>query len=388
MYVAIQKAVRSWRVTLDLVARLDWLSALAAFAATTLALWLLTPLAPKLRLVDHPRGRKNHPIPTPVTGGLAMIAGVLVAAVGSPVMGDGFWGFAAAAAVLIGIGVLDDIYDVRWYWRILSQVVAALIMVYASGVRVAQLGPALGLDSMALGALSVPFTVFATVGLINAINMVDGVDGLAGALVWCALLMLGAAALYAGNDLIAERMMMLMGAVAAFLMFNMRAPWRPRARLFMGNSGSAFLGLVVAWFSFRLTQNAGHPVNPVLALWLLPVPVMDTLVVMARRIRMRKSPFHPDRNHIHHLMIDAGVSVGRTVLLLCLFTLGCGFLVGQGMRADVPNPVLLAVFGVMALAWYGFSEERERALRLFARLSGESASQRAERARARLASSE
>ncbi len=369
-------------MALDLVARLDWLSALAAFAATTLALWLLTPLAPKLRLLDYPGGRKNHPMPTPVTGGVAMVAGVVAAAVGSPVVGDGFWGFVAAAAVLIGVGILDDVYDVRWYWRILSQVVAALIMIYASGVRVAQLGPAFGLDSMALGMLSVPFTVFATVGLINAINMMDGVDGLAGALVWCALLMLGAAALYAGNGLIAGRMMILVGAVAAFLMFNLPSPWRPRARLFMGNSGSAFLGLVVAWFSFRLTQNSGHPVNPVLALWLLPIPVMDTLVVMARRIRMRRSPFHPDRNHIHHLMLDAGVSVGRTVMLLSVFTLACGFLCGQAMRADVPNPVLLSMFGAMALAWYGFSEQRERALTLFSRLSGETALQRAERARA------
>ena len=88
-------------MALDLVARLDWLSALAAFAATTLALWLLTPLAPKLRLLDYPGGRKNHPMPTPVTGGVAMVAGVVAAAVGSPVVGDGFWGFVAAAAVLI-----------------------------------------------------------------------------------------------------------------------------------------------------------------------------------------------------------------------------------------------------------------------------------------------
>ncbi len=364
--------------------QLDWLAALVAFAITWMALALLTPLAPRLRLLDYPRGRKNHAAPTPVTGGLAMAVGVVMAAlVFVPMAGDGFWGFAAAAIVLIGVGVMDDIHDIRWHWRVLSQVIAALIMVYASGVRVEQLGPVFGLDSMALGALSVPFTVFATVGLINAINMVDGVDGLAGGLVWCALLMLAAAALYAGNGLIAERLMLLMGAVAAFLVFNMRWPWRQRARLFMGNGGSAFLGLVVAWFAFRLTQNASHPVNPVLALWLLPIPVMDTLVVMMRRIRSRRSPFHADRNHIHHLMIDAGVSVSRTVALLCMFTLGCGLMAGHAMRADVPHPVLLALFGVMTLAWYGFSEDRERALWFFSWLSGETGAQRQARVQAR-----
>ncbi|KLJ00738.1 MraY family glycosyltransferase [Luteimonas sp. FCS-9] len=348
---------------IEVLIHLDWASAGLALVVTWVTLWCCAPLARRMNLVDHPHGRKDHASPTPVTGGIAMGLGVIVAGlVFVPEVGDGFPGFLGATAILLAIGILDDLYDVRWYWRILAQTLAALVMIYAGDVRVEQLGPVIGLSSMSLGALSVPFTVFATLGLINAINMVDGVDGLAGSLVWCALLMLAGAALYAGNDLIADRMMILMGAVAAFLVFNLRLPWRQRASLFMGNAGSAFLGLVIAWFSFRLTQNPGHPVNPVLALWLVPIPVMDTLVVVTRRLLARRSPFHADRNHIHHLMLEAGFGHTQLVVVLVAASLLCGTAAGLAMRADVPHPVLLLAFLAMCLGWYWLSARRERVL--------------------------
>src|SRR5690606_12790209 len=135
---------------------------------------------------------------------------------------------------------------------------------------------------LTLGALSAPLTVVATVGLINAINLVDGVDGLAGSLVLAAFLMLSAAAVYAGNAALAGETLVLAGAVAGFLLWNFRLPGRRRAAAFMGNSGSALMGLAIAWVCFRLTQNPGHPVSPVLTLWLLPVPVIDCLVLIVR----------------------------------------------------------------------------------------------------------
>lgn len=353
---------------LDLVGNLAWGAALAALSITWFAQWLLQPIAKRYNLLDHPKGRKDHHAPTPVTGGLAMGLGVVLAAmVFVPEIGDGFIGFLGAAAILLFVGVLDDIHDIRWYWRVLAQMLAALVMIYVGDVRVEQLGPVFGMSSLSLGWLAVPFTVFATVGLINAINMVDGIDGLAGMLVWCALLMLAAAALYAGNGVIAERMMILMGAVAAFLAFNLRLPWRQRATLFMGNAGSAFLGLVIAWFSFRLTQNPGHPVSPVLALWFVPIPVMDTLVVMLRRLRNKRSPFYADRNHIHHLMLEAGYGHLRVVVTLGGFSLLCGLLAGVAMRANVPHPVLLAAFFAMCGVWYLVTARRERAVAFFGR---------------------
>ncbi|MGY0633809.1 MraY family glycosyltransferase [Luteimonas sp. A478] len=245
--------------------------------------------------------------------------------------------FSVAALLLTGVGLADDRYDLPWYWRILAQVLAALIMVYGAGVRVEQIGPVVGLDSLAPGWLSVPFTVFATVGIINAVNMIDGADGLAGLLVAV--------------------------AVGAFLLYNMRFPWQARAKVFMGNAGSAFLGLVVAWVVFRLTQNPGHPVSPVLALWL--IPIMDCLVLTVRRTRQGRSPFSAGRDHIHHFMQDAGFGPTQAAVALAGFSLICGLLAGQAMRIDIPHPVILVAFLALCVFWYWLSARRARTLAFF-----------------------
>lgn len=340
-----------------------WAPVLAA-SLTLLALWLLRPVADRLNLLDHPRGRKDHAHPTPVTGGLAMAFGS-IAIVGSLRPDASTLAFIIAATILVLVGLWDDIFDLRWWRRILFQVAAALVMVELGGVRIEQLGQLVGVEGTGLGMLAVPFTVFATVGIINAVNMIDGVDGLAGSLVLAALVMLGSAGLYAGNHLLAERTFTLAGAVAGFLVWNVRHPWRERAKVFMGNAGSAFLGLVIAWVSFRLTQNPSHPVSPVLALWLLPVPIMDCLVLIARRKLEGRSPFDGGRDHIHHFMLDAGVSPAVIALVLAGFSLFTGLMVGLAMRADVPNLVLLVLYFALCAAWFGLSAKRTRAIAAF-----------------------
>ncbi|MBH2010323.1 MAG: undecaprenyl/decaprenyl-phosphate alpha-N-acetylglucosaminyl 1-phosphate transferase [Xanthomonadaceae bacterium] len=273
----------------------------------------------------------------------------------------------AASFLLVVMGLYDDLRDMRWYTRVLGQAIAALLIIYWGGVRVEQIGPVFGLGEMSLGWLSVPFTVFATIGIINAVNMIDGADGLAGLLGLAALAMLAFAAMYAGNAVLAGRLSVLCGALAGFLIWNMRLPWRPRAKVFLGNAGSALLGLLIAWVSFRLTQNPGHPVNPVLALWLLPVPVMDCLVLILRRVQEGRSPFSAGRDHIHHIMQDAGFGPTRAALHLTWFSLLCGLAAGQAMRMDVPNPLLLLAFGGLCVGWYLLSRNRERAVAFFRR---------------------
>ena len=168
---------------------------LAAAALTFLVQWLLLPVAHRWNLLDFPQGRKDHAHPTPIIGGIAMAVGIIVTAwatldnPGTPMLA-----FTLGSALLIVVGLLDDKYDLPWWLRICAQIMAALIMAIIGGVRVEHLGPVFGLGDISLGLLSVPFTVFATVGVINAINMIDGADGLAGSLVLAALVMLGAAA--------------------------------------------------------------------------------------------------------------------------------------------------------------------------------------------------
>ena len=349
---------------------MDVRTVLATFALTLIVLMVLHPFAARLNLLDHPRGRKDHREPTPVTGGLAMAVGCLVVMFGMQASTRPLLAFTAAALLLVAVGVADDIWDVRWYWRILAQVAAALLLIYVGGVRIQELGHVFGLDRVTLGVLSVPFTIFATVGIINAVNMIDGADGLAGLLSLAAMVMLVAAALYAGNVALASRLSVLCGALAAFLLWNIRLPWRPHAKVFMGNAGSAFLGLVFAWVTFRLTQNPGHPVNPVLALWLLPIPVMDCLVLLARRLREGRSPFSAGRDHIHHIMQDAGFSTMRMGCVLAGFSLLCGLAAGEAMRLDIPNPLILLAYLGMCVGWYLLTLDRQRAIRFFRVLGG------------------
>ena len=347
---------------------LDFRAGVLALVITSLVLYLLQPFAAKLNLLDHPKGRKDHANPTPVTGGLAILIGCAIAFVFIQRSGTSLQAFLAAAGLLVAMGVYDDLYDMRWYTRILIQALATLLIIFWGGVRVEQLGPAFGLDSLALGWLSVPFTIVATIGIINAMNMIDGADGLAGLLGLAALTMLAAAAVYAGNDVLASRLSVLCGALAGFLAWNIRLPWRPRAKVFLGNAGSALLGLVIAWISFRLTQNPGHPVNPVLALWLLPIPVMDCLVVSVRRLRQGRSPFAAGRDHIHHILLDAGFGPTRAAVYLAMFSLACGLGVALLIRTHwLPYPVLLAGFVAMCLGWYALTANRARAVALFRR---------------------
>lgn len=336
-----------------------------AMAVTAILTKVLLPLAPRLALVDRPGGRKDHARPTPVVGGIAMILGVVLPAVFLLEDNGRLLAFAAAAGVLLVVGVLDDLRDIRWYWRIGAQSAAALIMIYAGGVQIEQIGPLFGRAPMALGSLSVPFTVFATVGLINAINMADGIDGLAASLVLAAVLMLGAAAVYSGNHGMLPLIVLTASALVAFLYFNLRRPGQPHARTFMGNAGSAFLGFAIAWFSFRLTQNPGHPVSPVLAPFLILFPLLDCLVLIARRLWNRRSPFSADRGHLHHLMLDAGFSQGQVVATLTGLSLSVGFVAALIYRWDLPHPYFVVAFLVLFALHFWITARAKRSLSFF-----------------------
>lgn len=338
----------------------------AAFVLAALGIWLLNPFARRLGLVDHPAGRKDHANPTPVTGGVAMLLAVLVC---GAFMFDGLGraslGFALAATLLVVVGVLDDRYDLPWWSRMLVQVGAALVLVYVGDLRIDNLGSMFGVEIASMGAWSVPFTVFAVVGAINAVNMADGADGLAGLLVFACLVMLGIEAVDVGNAAVLARIPILLGAVAGFLLFNVRWPGRRQAAVFMGNSGSALLGLVIACFVSRLTQDPAHGVDPVLALWLLPVPLVDCLVLMVRRLRHGHSPFSPDHNHVHYLMREAGFGPTRSALVLVAASFASWLTAMLALRLGASHVAVFAAFVVTCLAWYWVTSQRARAVGLF-----------------------
>jgi UDP-GlcNAc:undecaprenyl-phosphate GlcNAc-1-phosphate transferase len=323
----------------------------APFLATALFVFLLKPVARSFGLVDRPGPRKTHAEPTPLVGGAAITFGALATAVFVLPMTRDVVALGAASLLMLVVGTIDDRYDINWRTRIIAQAVAALVLYTWGGVRVEWIGGALGFPSHTLGVLSLPFTILATVGITNAINWADGVDGLAGSLCLAAFVMLIAAAIYAGNAPLADDLLLMAGCVMGFLAYNLRTPWRPRASVFLGD-GAEILGLWIAWASFRLTQTPGHPVTPVLAPFLIAPPVIDCLVLIVRRLRARRSPFFADRNHLHHLLLDAGLSSTTVVVVLTGVTLAIGFAAANARRIHVPEPVFPVIYLAAAAAYF------------------------------------
>ena len=344
------------------------LELIAAIGTVTALIFLLDPIARRVGLLDRPGGRKDHAAPTPVTGGLAIALGTIIPALILTTPSPQLVSLGVGAVILILVGVLDDIYDLPWQFRVIAQVAAALSIVLIGGVKVEHLGPTVGLGEFALGYLSIPFSVLAIVGLINALNMADGIDGLAGSLCLCALVMLISASIYSGNTDLAHGLIILSGALIAFLAFNLRHPWRKRGRIFLGNSGSAYLGLIIAWAAFRLTQNELYPVTPVLAPFLIAPPVIDCLVLLVRRASHGHSPFHADRTHIHHFMLDAGFSVTGIVLTLCGFSLALGLGAALALLANVPEPWFVGFYILLVAGYFVISRRPDRVVGMFSAL--------------------
>ncbi len=338
-------------------------------AICLILLWLLLPLAYKIGLLDHPKGRKDHDEPTATIGGIAIWGSIFLTIAWFSFWSSTIIAFMGAAGLLILIGMLDDLYDLPWWVRVIAQCAAVLVMIYGGGVVVQHIGGLFGVKSTGLGVLSVPFTMFAAVGVINAINMIDGVDGLAGGIVLAALSMLGCAAIYCGNFALANPVLIFAGAVLGFLLMNMRFPWQPRARVFMGNAGSVFLGFTIAWVSFRLTQSSTHPVTPILAPWLVATPLIDCISLMVHRLMRRQSPFRADREHMHHLMLDAGFTPAQLTMTLVVVNLLLGLSASVALYAKVPQPVLVLVFVGLCIGYFWLTMRRERTVTAFAALN-------------------
>jgi UDP-GlcNAc:undecaprenyl-phosphate GlcNAc-1-phosphate transferase len=295
---------------------------LVACAVTAALVAVLRPLAVRIGLVDVPKGRKSHHGPVPLIGGVAMFLALVASCLAPAVTGlswnlPGLPSFLTAGGLLVAVGVADDFLELTPGARFVAQASAALVMALGAGVLLADLGPmTLTGRTLELGLLAIPFTIFATVGVINALNMCDGMDGLSGSQ---ALVSLGgfaiALALWGGagaDALIA----VLAGGVAGFLLFNMRLPGRARASVFMGDAGSMFLGFALTWFAVSLSQGPDPVLKPAAALWFIMVPIIDAVAMMLRRIVKGRSPFAPDREHLHHIFLLAGFSVNETVAIM------------------------------------------------------------------------
>lgn len=324
-----------------------------AFVAAIAATYFLRPLCLKIGLVDRPDAmRKQHAAPTPLGGGLGILAGILIAALFIPEMReDGLRSFLIALAPLLVAGLWDDRFEARILVRVIAQIIAGVLMVYVGGVIIRDLGMLVDpLASVVLRSWAAPFTILCVVGVVNSINMIDGLDGLAGGLVLIALGWFALAASLQGAAADATFALAFMGAVAGFLVFNFRHPKRKRASVFLGDTGSMMLGLVLVWLAVRLTQAESGSLPPMAAVWVIGVPLLDTLSMIVRRLAQGRSPLAPDRDHLHYVLLRAGLSVRQTVSTLMLVGLLFGAIGIGAWRFGVPDNVLfygaLSVYAV------------------------------------------
>lgn len=325
-----------------------FLYSLIAFLLAAALMPFARKLAARAGFLDRPDGRKQHEGAVPPIGGLVVFpVFMLVAGYLLHDWGANGWFFSALALMLV-TGALDDKYTVPPRIKFLLQFAAAC-MIATGGAKVAAMGDLFGFGIVRLGFLSIPFSIVATVLLINAVNLMDGLDGLAGGM---GVIVLGAMALCAsfnGNHPETVELLILCGALCGFLVFNMRSPWRGKASVFLGDAGSLALGLSIAWYAIRLAGRAEPVIAPASVAWMLGLPIMDTCGQFARRVREGRSPFSADHNHFHHLFVQAGMSVGRATFWILGIILLYSAIGITGIRAGLPSWLLMYVWALLLL---------------------------------------
>lgn len=293
-----------------------FVASLATAVASLATALVLRRYAEPLGLLDHPGQRKLHAGSVPLVGGLAIFAGILVGALIDhhqlPFFARALLG---TSAILVLVGALDDRYDLSVRARLVVQTTVILIMIGSTGVYIHTLGRLFG-HELTLGWFGIPLTVVAVIGLVNAFNMMDGIDGLAGGLALiCAAAVLHFTHAYSPSGAL-TLMALLTVAILPYLATNLGLLGR---KIFMGDAGSMLIGYLLSWTLIYLSQQPGSHLSPVDVLWCVALPVLDTLAVMFRRLREGKSPFKPDRGHIHHILMGMGLgSRAALVVLLAL----------------------------------------------------------------------
>jgi len=333
------------------------ISGLVAFTLTVVLTPLVIRLAKACKCLDVPGARRLHKKVTPRWGGLAFFAGVL------PVMifanaGYSLAAYIVAAVLLIGVGIVDDRRALGWKVKFAWMAVAATIVIFGGDITIHYLGTYGFLGRVDLGWLSIPFTYLCIIGVTNAINLLDGLDGLAGGVALLGFLFMGIAAALAGNVPIAVACFAFVGALGGFLLYNF-----PNARVFMGDSGSTFLGFSLSCMAVILTQHENPAVDVMFPVLLLLLPIFDTLRVLVVRLLDGKNPFLADNNHLHYLIIRNNVSSAGAVLLFWLLTsvFGCTALVMSGKSSSLYLVVVLNAVLLLGMFASSLSNRRREA---------------------------
>jgi UDP-GlcNAc:undecaprenyl-phosphate GlcNAc-1-phosphate transferase len=333
---------------------LDIFGFVLALGITAAAIPVLARFAPGWRMVAQAGPRMQHEGSIPTVGGLAMgvafIASYVLTGLAFHTAGLSHLLATAVAITLVG-GVLDDRHALRSLPKFAFQIAAAALLAVYGDALLTHLGTLMSEELFTLGRWALPLTIFALVGVMNAINMADGLDGLAGALALAACIGFGAAASFARHGPEFAVLCITAGATLGFLFFNARLPWRARAAVFMGDTGSLLLGLLLGWCAVRLAMNERAALAPITAVWILALPIADTVTLLVRRSLRGRNPFKADRHHMHHILMALGLSSARTTALLFWIALALGAGALAADRLGVPQHVMFYLYVVCLVAW-------------------------------------
>lgn len=334
--------------------------AACAFFVVVALVPLVMRLAVRVGLTDTPGGRKDHVGEVPLIGGLVIFP-VFIGV--SMLAGESFaaqWPLYAALVVLLVTGAVDDRVGLHSLVKFGMQFVAAILVVCFGGAELQQLGDLFGLGDFGLGVVSFPFSVVAVVLLINAINLMDGLDGLAGGVSFVILGWFLAACLMAGGGGFSLSLVILMAALAGFLVYNMRSPLRKKASIFLGDAGSMSLGLMIGWYAIHLSHEGARVLEPMSVAWVMALPIWDECAQFYRRVREGRHPFSPDRGHFHHHLLQAGCTPERSVSIILGIMVLTGVVGIVSLKVGVPLLAVTVVWIIGILAHMAVSKDLER----------------------------
>ena len=329
---------------------------LAFVIAAGMAL-LVTPgviwLAKKTGALDKPDARKVHKNPIPRIGGLgiylafmaAMAAVLLMVEVDAEVRQE-ITGLMVGGSLIVALGLVDDYTNLPAKVKLLGQIVAACVLVLGFEVRIDFITDPFG-DYLFLEFLAVPATIFWIVGLTNTVNLIDGLDGLAAGVSSIAAVTIFLVALQQGFMLVAVLTAALAGAAFGFLYYNFNP-----ARIFMGDTGSMFLGFMLSGISVVGVMKSAAIVALVVPILALGLPILDTTFAIVRRWLAGEPIMKPDKGHLHHRLLNLGFTQRQAVLLMYVISavLGSGTIV---MTAVSPRTALLILVGMIVAVLYG-----------------------------------
>ncbi|EFW29279.1 glycosyltransferase family 4 protein [Selenomonas artemidis] len=329
---------------------------LAFMIALGVALFL-TPVvisfARRTGALDAPDARKVHVRPIPRIGGIGIYAAFMVSVLVqmsisdlSPELMTSLWGLLAGGTIIVAIGIIDDYRDLPAKVKLLGQIFAACVLVIGFDVRIDVITDPLG-DFIYLEYFAIPATIFWVVGLTNTVNLIDGLDGLAAGVSSIAAVTIFLVAMEEGIPFVAMITAALAGAAIGFLYYNFNP-----ARIFMGDTGSMFLGFMLAGISVIGAVKSAATIALIVPILALGLPILDTTFAIVRRARNHRPIFKPDKGHLHHRLLAHGFTQKQAVLLMYVVSALFG-LCALALTAVSTQAALLIIIIVAAAVFIG-----------------------------------